>query len=162
MIGGFTFRQAVWLFPPAFILHVVEEWPQFTRWAQTHASGQFTRRDYNAIHVAGIFASVLGATLVWLFPNPAVVLLFFTFLFAPSVFFQRSVSRGRIPAHANLLSGRRHRNTDLLASIHPADRARVCRTSAHPVRPGRIAISGGLIPYLGSRPQRIQGVVIPE
>ena len=87
MIGGFTFRQAVWLFPPAFILHVVEEWPQFTRWAQIHASEQFTRRDYNAIHVAGIFASVLGATLVWLFPNPAVVLLFFTFLLAPSVVF---------------------------------------------------------------------------
>lgn len=80
MIDGFTFRQAVWLFPPAFILHVVEEWPQFTRWVQTHASGQFSRRDYNAIHVAGIFSSVLGATLVWLFPNPAVVLLFFTFL----------------------------------------------------------------------------------
>jgi len=87
MIGGFTFRQAVWLFPPAFILHVVEEWPQFTRWAQTYASGQFTRRDYNAIHVAGVFASVLGATLVWLFPNPAVVLLFSTFLFAPSACF---------------------------------------------------------------------------
>jgi len=87
MIDGFTFRQAVWLFPPAFMLHVVEEWPQFTCWAQTHTSEQFTRRDYNAIHVAGIFASILGATLVWLFPNPAVVLLFFTFLFAPSVFF---------------------------------------------------------------------------
>jgi uncharacterized protein with HXXEE motif len=87
MIDGFTFRQAVWLFPPAFILHVVEEWPRFTRWAQTHASEQFTQHDYNAIHVAGIFASVLGATLVWLFPNRAVVLLFLTFLLAPSVCF---------------------------------------------------------------------------
>jgi hypothetical protein len=87
MIGGFTFRQAVWLFPPAFILHVVEEWPRFTRWAQTHASEQFTRRDYTAIHIAGIFASVLGATHRVAIPNPAVVLLFFTFLLAPSACF---------------------------------------------------------------------------
>ena len=87
MIDGFTFRQAVWLFPPAFLLHVVEEWPRFTRWAQAHASEQFTQRDYNTIHIAGVCASLLGAALVWRFPNPWMVSVFFAFIFVPGVFF---------------------------------------------------------------------------
>ena len=69
------------------MLHVLEEWPRFTNWAQTHTSPHFTRRDYNHIHIAVVFASVLSAALVWRFPNPWTVFLFFTFLFAPSVFF---------------------------------------------------------------------------
>lgn len=87
MVDGFTFRQAVWLFPPAFLLHVVEEWPQFTRWAQTHASKQFTQRDYNTLHIAGLCASLHSAALVWRFPNPWIVFGFFAFMFAPGVFF---------------------------------------------------------------------------
>ena len=87
MIDGFTFRQAVWLFPPAFLLHVVEEWPRFTRWAQTHASKQLTRRDYNTTPIAGVCASLLSATLVSRCPNPWMVFVFFAFMFAPGVFF---------------------------------------------------------------------------
>lgn len=87
MIDGLTFHQAIWFFPPAFLLHVVEEWPRFTRWAQAHASEQFTRRDYNTIHIAGISASLLSAALVWRFPNPWTVFVIFAFIFAPSVFF---------------------------------------------------------------------------
>ncbi len=33
ILGGLTFRQAVWLFPLAFVLHVIEEWPHFVAWA---------------------------------------------------------------------------------------------------------------------------------
>ncbi len=82
-----TFRQAVWLFCPAFVFHVFEEWPRFTGWALRHASNQFTQRDYNSIHVAGIIGSILAALTVWWFPNRTVAFFFFAFVFTPSVFF---------------------------------------------------------------------------
>ena len=82
-----TFRQAVWLFRPAFVPHVFEEWPRFTGWAKHHASNQFTQRDYNSIHVAGIIGSILAALIVFWFSNRTVSFLFFAFVFTPSVFF---------------------------------------------------------------------------
>ena len=87
MIDGFSLRQAVWLVPLAFLRHVVEEWPRFTRWAQTHASKQFTRRDYNTTHIAGVCGSLLSAALVSRFPSQWMVFAFFAFMFAPGVFF---------------------------------------------------------------------------
>jgi hypothetical protein len=57
VIDELTFRQAVWLFCPAFMLHVLEEWPRFTGWARLHASPRFTQRDYNVIHSAIIQSS---------------------------------------------------------------------------------------------------------
>jgi len=86
-VEALTFRQAVWLFCPAFMLHVIEEWPRLTGWAKRHASNQFTQRDYNSIHVAGIIGSILAALIVFWFPNRTVSFLFFAFVFTPSVFF---------------------------------------------------------------------------
>ena len=34
ILSKVTFRDAIWLFPAAFTLHVLEEWPRFTNWAQ--------------------------------------------------------------------------------------------------------------------------------
>jgi hypothetical protein len=52
VIETLTFAQAVWLFWPAFALHVLEEWSHFTGWVKLHVSVRFTQRDYNVIHVA--------------------------------------------------------------------------------------------------------------
>src|SRR5262249_37455159 len=82
-----TFRYAIWLFPPGFTLHVLEEWPRFTSWAKRYASPLFTQQEYNTIHIAGIIASLLFTLIVWRFHNRAVVFVFFAFIFAPSVFF---------------------------------------------------------------------------
>lgn len=87
MIGNLSFGHAVWLFCPAFALHVLEEWPRFTGWAQRHASPRFTQRDYNSIHSAGIAASALAAFLVSRFQNQVIVFLFFAFVFTPAVLF---------------------------------------------------------------------------
>jgi hypothetical protein len=87
ILSKVTLREAVWLFPPAFTLHVLEESPRFTFWAKRYASPLFTQRDYNTIHVTGIVASLLFTIFVWRFPNPAVVFVFFAFIFAPSLFF---------------------------------------------------------------------------
>ena len=82
-----TFRDAVWLFPAAFLLHVFEEWPRFTNWAKRYASDLFTQRDYDTIHLAGIIASFAFAAIVWRFPDRVVVFVFFAFVFAPGLFF---------------------------------------------------------------------------
>jgi hypothetical protein len=37
-LAGLSFREAVWLFPLAFTLHVLEEIRQFTPWANRYAS----------------------------------------------------------------------------------------------------------------------------
>src|SRR5215510_14434738 len=86
-LSRLTFRDAIWLFPPAFSLHDLEEWPRFTSWAKRYASPLFTQQEYNTIHIAGIIASFLFTLLVWRFPNRTVVFVFFAFIFAPSVFF---------------------------------------------------------------------------
>ena len=44
-IASLRFRDAVWLFPIAYTLHVLEELPQFTNWAQRYANASFTMRD---------------------------------------------------------------------------------------------------------------------
>jgi hypothetical protein len=42
-LAGLSFRQAVWLFPFAFTLHVLEEVRQFTAWANRYASPLLSR-----------------------------------------------------------------------------------------------------------------------
>jgi len=87
ILSRVTFRDAIWLFPPAFTLHVLEEWPRFTSWTNRYTSPLFTQREYNTIHVTGIIASILFTAIVSRFPNRALVFVFFAFIFAPSVFF---------------------------------------------------------------------------
>ena len=82
-----TFREAVWLFPFAFTLHVLEELPRFTTWAREYASPTFTFREYLTIHVAGIIGAFIAAALLYFFPNKVLVFLFFAFTFTPAIFF---------------------------------------------------------------------------
>ncbi len=92
--GSSSFREGVWLFPLAFTLHVLEEWPQFTAWAQRHASERFSRRDYVAIHTAGLTLSLLAAGVIWRFPNTWTVFVFFAFASAPAAFFNGFLTLG--------------------------------------------------------------------
>ena len=96
-----SFREGVWLFPVAFVLHVREELPHFTAWARQNASQRFTQREYNVIHAAGVIVSLLSAAILWYFPNKWVVFAFFAFVFAPSAFFNTFFHAG-----ATVISGR--------------------------------------------------------
>jgi hypothetical protein len=82
-----SFRHAVWLFPAAFTLHVIEERPAFTQWARKYASDLFTQRDYDKIHFAGIVSAFVLAAVVSHYPNVVIVFLFFAFILAPGLFF---------------------------------------------------------------------------
>ncbi len=86
-LSRLTFREAVWLFPFVFTLHVLEELPQFTTWAQRHASTASTRIDYIKIHLAGIVTAFIAAAVIWYFPKRTVLFIFFTFVFSPAIFY---------------------------------------------------------------------------
>lgn len=86
-LTSLSFRQAVWFFPLAFTLHVIEEVTQFTNWAQAYASPQFTFRDYLTLHLAGIAAAFGAAFVLWFFSQRVIVFMFFTFMFTPGIFY---------------------------------------------------------------------------
>ena len=87
LLSDLAFRQAIWLFPFAFSLHVLEEWRQFTPWAMRYASHYFTQHDYITIHVAGIITAFLSASLIQVLPYRWLIWVFFAFVFTPAVFF---------------------------------------------------------------------------
>lgn len=80
-IAGLTFRQAVWLFPFAFMLHVLEEVRQFTAWANRYASPEFTFQEYLKIHIAGIIVAFVAAAVIWFSSNKVVIFISSTFIF---------------------------------------------------------------------------------
>ena len=58
-LEGLSFHRGVWLFLPAFALHVLEEAPQFTAWANRYASPCFTRADFLRNNGLGMALSAL-------------------------------------------------------------------------------------------------------
>ena len=82
-----TFREAVWIFPIVYTLHVLEELPRFTAWAQRYANSRFTMRDYLVIHVSGILVAFAAPVIIRWSSNRAVTFIFFTFIFTPAVCF---------------------------------------------------------------------------
>lgn len=91
-----SFPRLVWLFPLAYVLHVLEELPHFTNWAQRYANASFTLRDYLTIHLAGIAVSITAPLLIRFFPNRLVIFVFFTFVFTPAVVFNMFFHAGAI------------------------------------------------------------------
>jgi Protein of unknown function with HXXEE motif len=57
------FRQAVWLVPAVFAVHVLEEAPGFTDWVNRYASEQYSSDDFVRINALGLLLTA-GATLV--------------------------------------------------------------------------------------------------
>lgn len=82
-----SFRRAVWLFPATYTLHVLEELPRFTLWAQKYASPSYDHRDYLRIHIAGVVSAFLAAALLSYFSNRVLLFLFFTLMLTPSLFY---------------------------------------------------------------------------
>ena len=81
------FRRLVWLFPIAYVLHVLEELPSFTAWAVRYANPGFTMRDYLTVHLTGVVVAVAAPFVICYFSNRFVVFVFFTFVFTPAAFF---------------------------------------------------------------------------
>jgi Protein of unknown function with HXXEE motif len=80
-----TFRTAVLLYPVATVVHVLEEWPRFPRWARRFASADYSDRAYVVTHVWAVTIALATAILLGIFPRPWLVVAFFAFVFGPSV-----------------------------------------------------------------------------
>jgi uncharacterized protein with HXXEE motif len=72
-----TFREAVWLFPLGFLLHVLEEAPQFTAWVRRYASPQFAPRDFLRNNGLGLVLGIVLTAVVSRWPNRGMVALYF-------------------------------------------------------------------------------------
>jgi hypothetical protein len=56
-----SFGRAAWLLPAAFAVHVAEEAPGFTAWAQRHASARYTAGDFWRNNALGMAMSLATA-----------------------------------------------------------------------------------------------------
>jgi hypothetical protein len=56
------FRRLAWALPAAYVVHVAEEAPRFTRWAQRNASQRYSQRDFVRNNALG-FLTTAAATL---------------------------------------------------------------------------------------------------
>jgi hypothetical protein len=56
------FRRLAWALPAAYVVHVAEEAPRFTRRAQRNASQRYSQRDFVRNNALG-FLTTTGATL---------------------------------------------------------------------------------------------------
>ena len=75
--GRLSYRQAVWLAPLAYAVHILEESQQFAAWASTHFAAGFTTPQFvknNLIVMSGLIALTL---LVTLHPRRWTALLYF-------------------------------------------------------------------------------------
>lgn len=65
-LGRLSYRQAIWLAPLAYAVHIVEEAQQFPTWASTHFAAGFTTAQFvknNLIVMAALIALTLLVTL---------------------------------------------------------------------------------------------------
>src|SRR5262245_28569365 len=66
LLRGLSYRQAVWLAPAAYALHILEESQHFAEWASAHFAPGFTTAQFvrnNVIVMASLVALTLLASL---------------------------------------------------------------------------------------------------
>jgi hypothetical protein len=76
-------RRAVWLLPPAFAAHVLEEARGFTEWVNRHASRRYTGRDFVRINAAGLVTGIAATAVAARVADRRVFLLFYCTVLAP-------------------------------------------------------------------------------
>ncbi len=138
--SGLSLRQAVWLFPLAFALHVLEEAPQFTHWVKRYASRRFTARDFVRNNSIGMAAALLACTLISIAPNRVVVFVAFATVFMQTLVFNALFHVGATATYGVYSPG-------LITSltIYPALFWYLSRLAYHE---GLLSSSGGLVAFL--------------
>ena len=81
-----AFHDAVLLLPVASLLHVVEEWPRFPRWARRFASDRYSDREYITIHAVSLLASLTSALLLFSFPATWLLFALTAVVVGPGIF----------------------------------------------------------------------------
>jgi Protein of unknown function with HXXEE motif len=82
-----NFRQAIWLFPIVFALHVMEEAPHFTDWVQRYASSSYTATDFIRNNTAGMAIAIIACSIVWFYPRRVAVFWIFAIAISQTLVF---------------------------------------------------------------------------
>jgi uncharacterized protein with HXXEE motif len=85
--GGLSFQQSVWLLPPAFALHVLEEAPQFTAWVNRYGSRSYRFADFLRINALGLVMTTVLSVLTAFWPSQLIVFALFTLVVAQGLLF---------------------------------------------------------------------------
>jgi uncharacterized protein with HXXEE motif len=104
-VNALSFDQAVWLFPRAFAVHVLEEAPQFTNWVNRYASRRFTPRDFVWNNSMGMAAALLACTRISVAPNRAIVFVAFATVFTQTLVFNALFHVGTTAAYGTYSPG---------------------------------------------------------
>jgi hypothetical protein len=81
-----AFRHAVLLLPAASLLHVLEEWPRFPRWARRFASDRYSDREYGIVHAVTLVAALGSAVLLSRFPETWLLFALTALVIGPGMF----------------------------------------------------------------------------
>jgi hypothetical protein len=77
---------SLWLVPTAFVAHVAEEAPGFTRWARRNASKRYTQRDFVRNNILGAVLTLAATAAAARYRDRRVFAAFYTGVFAPQLF----------------------------------------------------------------------------
>ena len=99
------FGRAVWLYPVAFALHVLEEAPGFTAWARRHASERYSERDFARNNALGLLMTLAGTALVARRPSRPVVFGYFAVVLTQQVPFNAAFHAGTTIAYRDYSPG---------------------------------------------------------
>lgn len=69
--------RALWLVPPTFALHAVEEAPGFTRWLNRNISDEYSQADFVRNNLAGMAMTLAGTWMLAKRPGRSLVFLYF-------------------------------------------------------------------------------------
>lgn len=82
-----SFNSAILVFPVAVVVHVLEEWPRFPRWARRFASPRYSDREYALTHALAVLGAVIAVAILRAFPAHCLLsAAFFAIVFGPGVF----------------------------------------------------------------------------
>ena len=80
------FRAAVLLLPAVSLLHILEEWPRFPRWARRFASDRYTAREYLIVHAASLITAFASGVALSRFPEPWLLFALAALVIGPGMF----------------------------------------------------------------------------
>lgn len=76
-LGGLSYRQAIWLAPVAYAIHILEEAQQFATWTSTHFAAGFTTAQFVKNNLIIMAVLVALTVLVTVHPRRWTALLHF-------------------------------------------------------------------------------------
>ena len=104
-LSQLSFRQAVWMLPGAFALHVLEEAPQFTAWVNRYASPNYTRSYFWRVNLSGLSMTLAFSAIVSAFPSPILIFLLYALVIVQGTFFNPLFHAGATAAFGTYSPG---------------------------------------------------------